>query len=113
VTARYSGDKNYSPFSSAILTTHVNQGTPNLTLRTASGRVASNTQTRFTVSVVGAPKNPILGPAGTPSGTVQFFDAVNGAPARPMGSQERLTTDNGGNPIFTVTDCSTGGDKRD
>jgi hypothetical protein len=102
VTARYSGDKNYSPFSSAIVTSQVNQGTPAVTLTAASGTVAANAQTSFTVRVVGAPTNPILGAAGTPVGAVQFFDSVNGAAARPMGSQESLTTDNSGNSIFTL-----------
>lgn len=102
VTARYSGDNNYSSFSSSVVTTQVNRGTPTVVLKAASGTVAANTQTSLTVSVVGAPTNPILGPVTTPFGSVQFFDSVNGAAAQPLGSQEPLTLDNGGNMIFTL-----------
>jgi hypothetical protein len=49
-----------------------------------------------------APTDPILGPAGTPSGAVQFFDSVDGAAAQPLGPQEALTIGNGGTPIFTL-----------
>ena len=62
----------------------------------------ANTQTSLTVSVLGAPTNPILGPAGTPSGAVQFFDSVDGAAAQPLGPREALTIGNGGTPIFTL-----------
>lgn len=104
VALSYSGDKNYSPFSSSILTTQVNRGTPTVTLKAASAVVAANTQTSLTVNVVGAPNNPIisLNPNATPSGTVQFFDAVNGGTAQPLGSAEFLTIGNGGNPIYTL-----------
>lgn len=104
VALSYSGDKNYSPFSSAVMTTQVNRGTPTVTLNAASGVVPANTQTSLTVNVVGAPNNPIISQNknATPSGTVQFFDSVNGAPAQPLGSPEFLTIGNGGNPIFTL-----------
>jgi hypothetical protein len=104
VALNYSGDSHYSPFSSASLTTQVNPGTPTVTLKAASAVVAANQQTSLTVNVVGAPTNPIisLNPAATPSGTVQFFDSVNGAAAQPLGSTEFLTIGNGGNPIFTL-----------
>jgi hypothetical protein len=104
VTLSYSGDKNYSPFSSSILTTQVNRGKPTVSLKAASGVVPANTQTSLTVNVVGAPNNPIISqnPNATPSGTVQFFDSVNGAPAQPLGSPDFLTIGNGGNPIFTL-----------
>ena len=102
VALSYSGDTKYSPFTSSIISTQVNPGTPTVTLTAASGMVAANTQTSLTVSVVGAPNNPILGPNGTPTGSVQFFDSVNGGAAQPLGSQEFLTIGNGGNPTYTL-----------
>jgi hypothetical protein len=104
VAVSYSGDGNYSRFGSAIMTTQVNPGTPTVTVQAASHMVAANTQTSLTVSVVGAPADPIisLNPAATPTGTVQFFDSVNGAAAQPLGSPQFLTIGNGGNPIYTL-----------
>jgi Bacterial Ig-like domain (group 3) len=104
VALNYSGDTNYSPFTSSVLTTQVNRGTPTVTLKAASGIVPPHTQTSLTVNVVGAPNDPIISqnPAARPSGTVQFFDSVDGGGARPLGPAEFLTTGNGGNPIFTL-----------
>ena len=104
VAASYSGDNKYSPFSSSIITTQVNRGTPTVTLTAASPVVAANTQTSLTVNVVGAPNDPIisLNPDARPSGTVQFFDSVNGGAVQPLGSAEFLTAGNGGNAIYTL-----------
>jgi hypothetical protein len=104
VALSYSGDRNYSPFSSSVMTTQVNRGKATVTLKAQSGIIAPQTQTSLTVNVVGAPNNPIISqnPAATPSGTVQFFDSVNGGSAQPLGPAEFLTIGNGGNPIFTL-----------
>ena len=104
VALSYSGDANYGPFSSSVMTTQVNRGKPTVTLKAASSIVPPHTQTSLTVNVVGAPNNPIISknPAATPSGTVQFFDSVNGRGAQPLGPAEFLTIGNGGNPIFTL-----------
>lgn len=104
VALSYSGDKTYSPFSSPIMTTQVNRGRPTVTLKAASATVPSRGQTSVTVNVVGAPNNPIISQnhAAIPSGTVQFFDSVNGGPVQPLGHAEFLTIGDGGNPIFTL-----------
>ena len=104
VALSYSGDQNYSPFSSAVLTTEVNRGKPTVALKPASAVVTAGTQTSLTVNVIGAPNNPIisLNPNATPSGTVQFFDSLNGGAAQPLGPAEFLTIGNGGTPIFTL-----------
>ena len=102
--AKYSGDSTYNEFTSPILNTIVNQGTPTVTVQAASSTVAPNTQTSVTVHVVGAPADPIisLNPAAKPTGTVQFFDSVNGGAAQPLEFPEPLTTGSNGNPIFTL-----------
>lgn len=99
VSAVYSGDSNYTPFSSAQLWTHVQQATPTATLTAAAATVPAGTQTSLTVSVIGQPSNPNL---SLPYGQVQFFDSVNGGAMRAMGFAQYLTTGNGGNPIFTL-----------
>ena len=102
VALSYSGDANYSSFTSSVLTTRVHRGTPSVILEAASSSVPANTQTSLTVNVLGAPNNPIISQNATPSGTVQFFDSVNEAAPQPLGSAEFLTTGNGGNPIYTL-----------
>lgn len=99
ISAAYSGDANYSPFSSAVIFTTVKPGTPKVTLTPASSTVAANALTSLTVSVVGAPANPNL---SLPYGQVMFLDAVNGSMPHPLGAPQYLTQGNGGNPIFTL-----------
>jgi biotin operon repressor len=101
LAASYSGDNRYSPETSAIVTTQVNPGTPTVTLRRASGTVAANTQTSLTVTVIGAPNDPILASVA-PSGTVQFLDSLNDGAPRPLGAPHFLTTGNGGTPTYIL-----------
>jgi hypothetical protein len=99
IAASYSGDSHYSPFSSSILTTTVNRGTPTVSLTTPTGTVKGGMQTSFSVSVVGDPAVPQI---NSPFGFVQFFDAVNGGNSQPLGSPQFLTIGNGGNPVFAL-----------
>jgi hypothetical protein len=99
IAAVYSGDANYSAFSSAGIVTAVLPATPTVTLHAASSPVPPNTPTSLTVSVVGKPWNTNL---SAPYGQVQFFDSVNGSAKHALGFAQYLTTGNGGNPIFTL-----------
>jgi hypothetical protein len=98
LSAVYSGDGNYNPFSSAVVTTTVKQGTPKVILSAAAPGVGENQLTSVSVSVIGDPANPNL---SVPFGFVQFYDEVNGKSRNPLGSEQILTVGNGGNPIFT------------
>jgi hypothetical protein len=104
VVASYSGDGNYSSFSTSALATIVNRGIPRVTLKAADASVAAGKQTSLAVTVVGAPNNPIISqnPGATPFGTVRFFDSVDGAPAHRLGEVGVLTLGNGGNSVFTL-----------
>jgi len=104
VVANYSGDNNYTPFSSAVLTIQVTRGMPTVNLSSPSLIVAANTQTSLTANVIGAPTGPIISqnPNGVPTGTVQFFDSVNGGTAKPLGPPEFLSIGSNGNPIFSL-----------
>jgi Big-like domain-containing protein len=88
IGASYSGDNRYSPFSSAILTTSVNRGTPRVTLKTLLSKVERGAQTSFSVAVIGNPAVPAI---STPFGFVQLFDSVNGGSSQPLGSPQFLT----------------------
>ncbi|MCU1298338.1 MAG: protease-like protein [Acidobacteriaceae bacterium] len=99
ITAAYSGDATFGPFSSPVIVTTVNRATPNVSLIGASSQVPPKTQTSLTVSVVGQPANPNL---SAPYGQVQFFDSVNGSAMHALGFPQYLTTGNGGNPIYTL-----------
>jgi hypothetical protein len=99
IAASYSGDSHYSPFSSSILTTSVDRGTPTVTLKTAATTVQQGVQTSFSVSVVGRPDVPAI---SIPFGFVQFFDSVNGGTFQALGSTQFLTVGNGGNPVFAL-----------
>jgi hypothetical protein len=97
IAASYSGDNRYSPFSSAILTTSVNRGTPHVTLKTLLSNVERGAQTSFSVAVIGDPAVPAI---STPFGFVQLFDSINGGSSQPIGSPQILTVGNGGQPVF-------------
>jgi hypothetical protein len=106
VSAVYSGDSNYTTYSSAELWTHVLPATPTVTLMAAASTVLAGTQTSLTVAVVGQPSNANL---SLPYGQVQFFDSVNGGAVHSIGFPQYLTTGNGGNPIYTLpVDLPTG-----
>jgi large repetitive protein len=98
LSAVYSGDANYNPFSSAVVTTTVKQGIPKVILTAAAPLVGENELTSVSVSVIGDPANPNL---SLPFGLVQFYDQVNGGSSGLLGSEQFLTVGNGGNPIFT------------
>jgi hypothetical protein len=98
LSAVYSGDSTYNPFSSAVVTTTVKQGIPKVILTAAAPLVGKNELTSVSVSVIGDPANPNL---SLPFGLVQFYDQVDGGSSRLLGSEQFLTVGNGGNPIFT------------
>jgi hypothetical protein len=98
LSAVYSGDANYNPFSSAVVTTTVKQGMPKVILTAAAPSVGKNVLTSVSVSVIGDRANPNL---SLPFGLVQFYDQVDGGSSRLLGSEQFLTVGNGGNPIFT------------
>ena len=98
LSAVYSGDATYNPFSSAIVTTVVKQGTPKVILTAAATAISENEPTSVSVSVIGDPANPNL---SFPFGFVQFYDQVDGKARAFLGGEQFLTVGNGGNPIFT------------
>jgi hypothetical protein len=99
VSASYSGDTTYSPFSSREIWTSVRRATPTVTLTAASSTLPAGTQTSLTVSLLGQPSNPNL---TVPFGLVQFFESVDGGPLHAMGFRHSLTTGNGGGAVYSL-----------
>jgi subtilase family serine protease len=92
VYAVYSGDASFAPSSSALLPTNVALGTPSVTLSTIASFVQTDTQTSVSTIVTGAPE---VSSVALPSGSVQFYDSVDGAAALPLGPPVPLANGNG------------------
>jgi hypothetical protein len=86
--ASYSGDSKYSSAASPAISVPIARATPTLTLTTPAAYVALNTQTTFTATVVGDASGAIV--ANSLTGSVELFDAVNGAAAQPLGIAHAL-----------------------
>jgi hypothetical protein len=78
---------------------HVAQGIPAITLQPRSDEVGTGDETSVTAiltSTVAATNAP------APTGTVQFFDAVDGRPARAIGAPQAVVGANGGALLATL-----------
>jgi hypothetical protein len=92
VYAVYSGNASFAPSSSALITTNVALGTPAVTFTTIAPFVETGTLTSVSAIVTGVPQ---ISSVPLPSGSVQFYDSFDGAPAQPLGAPVRLATGNG------------------
>jgi subtilase family serine protease len=92
VYAVYSGDANFAASSSALIATNVALGTPAVTLSTVARFVEAGTQTSVSAIVTGVPQASSV---PFPSGSVQFYDSLDGAAAQPLGAPVALATGNG------------------
>jgi hypothetical protein len=97
VSAQYSGDANYSGSQSPVTTLNVAQLSPVLSITTPAPLVLLGTQTSVTVTSTSA----VTGIYG-PTGNVQLWDSINGAPAVPLGSPHPFTTTNYFNPVTSI-----------
>ena len=83
---QYSGDSTYAPSGSNTVTVTVPKATPSLALTSSAPAVAPGKP----VSLVSKLNNPSRA-VSVPSDMVQYFDAVDGAPAQPIGGPHFLT----------------------
>ena len=83
VYAVYSGDATNASSSSAATTFTVQRGSPAVAL-SAPATAFANQQVTFNVKVSANPANPNL---PFPTGTVEFWDSLNGAPAQLLAMQ--------------------------
>ena len=88
----YSGDANFAPSSGSIINLVVLKGTPTSTLTPSSTVALPSTQiTLQTLLSASTTSNGVP----YPTGTVQFYDSVNGGAATLMGTKLNLTVANG------------------
>lgn len=86
--ATYSGDSVYTGAASSAITVPVKQAVPTVTLTTSSTYAAPNSQTIFYASVSADSAGYIV--SGPLTSAIQFYDAVNGAAAQPLGAPHYL-----------------------
>ncbi len=88
----YSGDANFAPSSGSVINLVVLKGTPTSTLTPSSTVVLPSTQVKLqTLLSASTTSNGIP----YPTGTVQFYDSLNGGVATMLGLKETLTVANG------------------
>jgi Pro-kumamolisin, activation domain/Bacterial Ig-like domain (group 3) len=97
VFASYSGDANYGPLNSPIVTTVVNPAQTTVILSSSS---TENSPSILTVTVAGLVFDPNISAPAAEGGQVEFLDSVNGGAPQILGSgPQPLTTANGGSSI--------------
>jgi len=99
VYAVYGGDGNYGSGSSAMTTVTVAQATPTATVQPLASYVAVGGQTSLT-ALLSSPLSSANVPA--PTGSILFFDSVNGAAATQIGTVQALASGNGGTILATI-----------
>ena len=72
ITAQYSGDQDFNPTTSAALTQVVNKASTTVTVASLTNPTAFGQSATFTANV-----KAVAPGAGTPTGTVTFFDGAN------------------------------------
>ena len=97
--ATYSGDGTYAGSSSPITNVTVTKATPTVDLTSVASCVADGTQSSVTGSLVSA-----LSTTGVvaPSGSIQFYDSRDGAPAKAIGNPQALNTGNANAILATL-----------
>jgi subtilase family serine protease len=99
VYAVYNGDGNYAGANSAPVTVNVAQAVPEVALQAEATHVEAGGQTSVTASLV-SPLASTNAPA--PTGTIQFFDAVDGGRPTPLSVPQVVVGGNGGALIATL-----------
>lgn len=84
VYASYSGDSNYAPSVSPVILTLYNTIAPTGQLSANAAYTLPGTQSSITAQITGKPNLPAY---PVPTGVVQFYDSLNGAAAKPIGTQ--------------------------
>jgi hypothetical protein len=99
VYAVYDGDGNFEGGSSASTTVTVAQAVPTVTVQPAASYVAVGGQASVT-AILSSPLAATNAPA--PTGSIQFFDSVNGAAVKSIGTAQMVTTGNSGTLLATL-----------
>jgi hypothetical protein len=99
VYATYSGDNNFAGASSASMAVTVMQATPTLAVMPIAAYAAAGSVT----SVSAILSSPLASTnVQAPTGTIQFFNSLNGAAAAPIGTPQAVTAFNGATLLATL-----------
>jgi hypothetical protein len=99
VYATYSGDGTFAGASSAPVAMTVTQATPTLTVQPIASYVAVGSVTSVR-GILTSPLSTTSAPA--PTGTIQFYNSLNGAAMAPLGFQQVVTTYNASTLLATL-----------
>jgi hypothetical protein len=99
VYAVYGGDGNFAGGSSATVSVHVTQAVPTITVQPAADHLGVGNETSMTASLTSSLSSTN---APAPTGTIQFFDTVNGGARRAIGAAQVVVSGNGGTLIATI-----------
>ena len=99
VYATYSGDLHFAASNSPASTVNVAQAQPTITVQPLAGYVAVGGQASVT-ALLTSPLSSSNVPA--PTGSIQFFDSLNGAAAQAIGTAQGIATGNGGSLLATL-----------
>jgi len=95
----YSGDKNYAGSNTALSTVTVAQATPFLNVTALAPYVVIGGRDSVSAYLTSAVSGTS---ASKPTGTIQFYDSLNGAATAPLGTAQPINTGNGGVIIATL-----------
>jgi hypothetical protein len=95
----YSGDSNYAISDTSTSLVTVSKATPVLSLSTLAPYVVTNGRDSITAILSSAITNTT---AAAPTGTIQFYDSLNGAAAISLGNAQAINTGNGGTILATI-----------
>jgi hypothetical protein len=99
VYATYGGDGTFTGASSALTAVTVTQATPTLTVQPISAYAPVGSVTSVS-AILTSPLSTTSAPA--PTGTIQFYNSLNGAAAVPLGFQQVVTTYNASTLLATL-----------
>ena len=99
-SATYSGDTHFAPSTGKSVSVTVQKGQPTLRIVPNSSTVQAPDHTSFTAYLQ---IDTSLANVDGPTGTVQFYDSVDGKPTRAIGAAANVTAGNGTQTILATT----------
>jgi len=99
VYAIYSGDRNFASSNSSNVAVTVAPATPTLGLTATTSYVLPNSQASITAAISSAVSSASI---PMPTGSVQFYDSVNGGTVQPIGTAQAINIGNGEVPVATL-----------
>jgi len=99
VYASYSGDANFAASNSSFWTIPVSRATPSLALTANATTVTAGSESSITAILSSSLSSTNV---VAPSGSIQFYDSVNGAATVAIGTPQALNGGNGGSILATL-----------